>query len=243
MIVTPSRRPARLKASLAGVAFVFAVLTQALVGMPASAQGSSAQTKIAAIEAAVAKNKQMLGQYTWQQQETVSVHGDVKKTALYQVQLGPDGKPTKVDISQSQATHERKFGIKHRIAQDYIDYGKQIASLAGSYTAPQPGRIKELYAQGKVTLKSGGATGVDSIVISNYVKPGDTVTLTFNRAQKAVISLDVASYLSAPSDAVTIAVQFAKLPDGTNHASTITVNGQSKGLTVQDVNTNYTKRS
>jgi hypothetical protein len=84
---------------------------------------------------------------------------------------------------------------------------------------------------------------VDSIVISNYVKPGDTVTLTFNRAQKAVISLDVASYLSAPSDAVTIAVQFAKLPDGTNHASTITVNGQSKGLTVQDVNSNYTKRS
>jgi hypothetical protein len=225
------------------VAFVFAALTQAIVATPTSAQSASAQAKIAAIEAAVKKNKQMLGGYTWQQQETVSVRGDVKKTALYQVQLGPDGKPVKVDISQSQPASQRKFGIRHRITQDYVDYGKQIASLAGSYTAPQPGRIKQLYAQGHVTLKSGGAPGLDAIVISNYVKPGDTVTLTFNRAQKAIVSLNVASYLSGPSDVVTIAVQFAQLPDGTSHASTITVNGQSKSLTVQDVNSNYEKRT
>ncbi len=241
--MTRPHPPARFHASLAGPAFVFAALTQTLAVAPAWAQSSAAQTRIAAIEAAAFKNKQMLGQYTWQQQETVSVRGDVKKTALYQVQLGPDGKPTKVDISQSQPASQRKFGIRHRITQDYAQYGQQIASLAGSYVVPQPGRIKQLYAQGNVTLKSGGAPGLDSIVISNYVKTGDTVTLKFNRAQKAIVSLDVASYLSAPSDAVTIAVQFAKLPDGTTHASTVTVNGESKSLTVEDVNMNYEKRT
>lgn len=231
------------KCRLAAFPLVAVTLSVTVLASAALAQGSVLQQKVAAIEASVYKNKQMLGQYTWQQQETVSVRGDVKKTALYQVHLGPDGKPVKVDISQSQPTDRRKWGIRHRITQDYIEYGQQIASLASSYTQPQPGRLKQLYLQGNVSLKSGGAPGLDSIVVTDYVKPGDSVTLTFDRAQKAVVAIQIASYLSGPSDAVTIVAQFARLSDGTSHVSTTTVNGQSKSLMVQDVNTNYQKRS
>jgi hypothetical protein len=223
---------------LFGAALWFTILP-----VSALAQGSVLQQKVAAIEAAVFKNEQMLGQYTWQQQETVSVRGSVKKTALYQVQLGPNGKPVKTVISQSQPSDQRKFGIRHRITQDYIAYGQQVASLAAGYTQLQPNRLKQLYAQGDVSLKSGGAPGLDSIVITNYVKPGDSVALTFNRAQKTVVAMHIQSYLSGPSDVVTIAAQFAKLPDGTNHVSTVTVNGESMSLTVQDVNLNYQKRT
>jgi hypothetical protein len=214
------------------------ILTTSLV----VAQASGLDQKVAAVEGALYKNIQMLGEYTWQQQETVLVRGDVKKTALYQVQLGPDGKPAKVEVSQSSSSDQRRFGIRHRITQDYIDYGKQVAALAASYTQPQPGRIKQLYAQGSVLLRYGGAPGLESLVIRNYVKPGDAVTLTFNQVQKAILAIQVASYLSDPSDAVTIAAQFAKLPDGTSHVATATVNGQSKSLTIQDVNLNYQKR-
>ena len=49
----------------------------------------------------------------------------------------------------------------------------------------------------------------------------------------------VASYLTDPSDAVTIAVQFAKLPDGTNHVATMQVNGVSKQLGVMTQNSMY----
>ncbi len=208
------------------------------------AQASGLQQKVAAIEAAAFKNKQMLGEYTWQQQETVLVNGDVKKIDLYQVQLGPNGKPAKVEISQSSSSlDQRRHGIRHRITQDYIDYGNQIAALAAGYTQPQPGRLKQLYAQGSVSLRSGGAPGLDAVVVNGYVKPGDTVTLTFDRTAKAIVAIQVASYLSGPSDAVTIVARFAKLPDGTSHVSTATVNGESKNLTVQDVNTNYQKRA
>ena len=204
------------------------------------AQAPALQQKVAAIEASVYKNKQMLGHYTWQQQETISVRGDVKKVDLYRVHLGPDGKPVKVEVSQSSSSSDqRRHGIRHRITQDYIDYGKQIASLAASYTQPPAGRLKQLYAQGNVSLRSGGAPGLDAVVVTNYVKPGDSVTFTFDRAQKAVVAIQVASYLSGPSDVVTIAAQFAKLPDGTNHVSTTTINRQSKSLTIQDVNMNY----
>ncbi len=69
---------------------------------------------------------------------------------------------------------------------------------------------------------------MDSIVATNYVKPGDSVTFTFNRAQKAVVGIQVRSYLSGPTDVVTIAAQFAKLRHGTSHVSTINVYGQKQ---------------
>jgi hypothetical protein len=202
-------------------------------------QGSSVQPKIAAVQQAMARNQQSLSHYQWQQQETISVNGDVKKVTLYQVQFGPNG-IVKTAISQNaSAGSGRKFGIRDRITQDYENYGKQIASLAQSYAQLNPAELQQLYTQGNVALRSGGGPGVLQLVIHNYVKQGDLVTLTFDRGQKALIGMKVASYLSGPSDAVGIAVQFAKLPDGTNHASTINVNGESKNMTVADVNTNY----
>lgn len=126
-------RPAKSSLLIGAVAAAFAVATCAFGTATATAENAALQQKIAAIQASMAKNEQMLGQYTWQQQETVSVRGDVKKTALYSVQLGSDGKPVKTDISQSSPANQRKFGIRHRIEQNYEDYGKQIAALGASY--------------------------------------------------------------------------------------------------------------
>jgi hypothetical protein len=65
------------------------------------------------------------------------------------------------------------------------------------------------------------------------------MTLIFNQQQKALLAVQVASYLTAPSDAVTIAIQFAKLPDGTNHVSSNQVNGVTKQLGVAIQNSSY----
>jgi hypothetical protein len=214
----------------------------ALDASPASAQ-STLQRNISQVKSSIAKNQQMLALYTWEQQETVSVRGDVKKQALYQVQLGADGKPVKVDISQTQSSNRRQWGIRHRISQNYIDYGKQIAALAGSYAQPDPGRLQQLYGQGQVSVKYAGTPGVYSLVVRNYAKPGDVVTLTFAKAQRALLGIQVASYLDGPSAVVTMSAAFSKLPDGTNHVSVINIDGQSKSLTIQESNVNYQRRS
>ena len=78
-----------------------------------------------------------------------------------------------------------------------------------------------------------------TLVIKNYIKPGDSVTLVFNKAQKAIQSIRVASYLDDPKDAVTIAAQFAKMPNGINHVTGTQINGASKQLTVVTRNSNY----
>jgi len=67
------------------------------------------------------------------------------------------------------------------------------------------------------------------------------MTISIDKAAKAVQSIQIASYLDSPSDAVKIALQFAKLPDGTNYTSSTTLDGVSKQLNVKVVNTNYTK--
>jgi hypothetical protein len=78
-----------------------------------------------------------------------------------------------------------------------------------------------------------------SLIIKNYIKPGDSVTLVFNGQQKAIVSLQVSTYLTDAKDAVTLAVQFAKLPSGVNHVATVQVDGVSKQMTVAIQNANY----
>jgi hypothetical protein len=77
------------------------------------------------------------------------------------------------------------------------------------------------------------------LVIKNYIKPNDSVTFTFDRLQKAIQSVRVSTYLDDPKDAVTIAAQFSKLPDGTNHVASTQINGESKQLVVVTQNSNY----
>ena len=70
-----------------------------LVVLSARAQDPQFEQKLFDIKTAMAANQQMLGQYTWQEQEIISVKGNVKDTRIYQLRLGPDGKQQKTEIS------------------------------------------------------------------------------------------------------------------------------------------------
>jgi hypothetical protein len=99
--------------------------------------------------------------------------------------------------------------------------------------------MQQAYQQSNISLQPGGGEGTTSLVIKNYLKPGDTMTLVFNSEAKAIQTLQVSSYLNDPKDAVTLAVQFAKLPSGPNHVASIEVDGVSKQITVAIQNSNY----
>ena len=212
----------------------------------AAAQDTKMQDRVLELKLAVQVNKQSLAQYTWQEQQTISIKGEVKKTELFQVQVGPDGKNQKTPIDpQQQSSGGRQHGIKHRIKEEktevYEDYGHQIAALAQSYAKPDPDRIQQAYAQGNVMVGPTAVPNEDRLVITNYVKQGDSMTFVFDKVRKCVVSIQVASYLDDPQNAVKISAQFAQLPDGTNHVATMNVDGVSKELTVVDQNSNYQK--
>jgi hypothetical protein len=210
---------------------------------PAEAQNPQLQERLTEIKQASAANKQALARYTWQEQQTISLKGEVKKTQLYQVNIGPSGQQQKTELDSSPAPQPSGRRLKQHIVEkkteEYQQYGQQIAALAKQYTQPDLQKLQQAYQQGNVSLQSGGGEGEVTLVIKNYIKPNDAVTLVYNRQEKAVQSIQVNTYLSDPSDAVTISAQHAKLPDGTNHVAATQINGVSKQLTIATQNSNY----
>jgi len=227
------------------VVFLISTTTILFCVTPCARAQADLQQKAAQIKEAMAANKQALAQYTWQEQQTIAIKGEVKKQQLFQVQQGPDGKPQKTPLDSSPQAAPSGGRLKRHIVEkkkeEFQDYAEQIAALAQSYTQPEPGRLQQALAQGNAMIGEAGAPGELKLVIHNYVKPNDTVTMVFNTASKAIQSLEINSYLNDPKDAVNISAQFARLPDGTNHVSSMLVNGVSKELTVNMQNSNYQK--
>jgi hypothetical protein len=207
------------------------------------AQNPALQEKLAAIKQSTAANKQALAHYTWLEQQTISLKGEVKKTQQFQVRIGPDGQQQKTELNPQAAPQPSGRRLKQHIVEkkteEFQAYGQQIAALGKEYSQPDPQKLQQAYQQGNVSMQPNGEGGTVSLIIKSYLKPNDSVTMVFNQQQKAIQSIQVASYLTDPSDAVTIAVQFAKLPDGTNHVATVQVNGVSKQLGVQIQNSTY----
>ena len=218
----------------------------ALIVPPVRSQGPELQQKLAEVKDSMAVNKMLLAQYTWMEQDIISIKGDQKKEELYNVQLGPDGKPQKTPVDPSSVSDDerKRRGLRGRIIEkkieEYKEYGDQIKSLVQQYVPPEKDMLQQAYQQGNVMIgPKGGAPGEYRLVISNYVKQGDNMTLVMNKAQKALVSLSISTYLSDPSDAVNVNVQFAKIPGGPNHVATETINGVSKQLTIEVQNSNY----
>jgi len=234
--LTPGLKRMALALTVAISAGVFSIT-------PAIAQSQQMEEKLMAIKNAQAANKQKLAQYTWTETETISVKGDVKDTKTYQVQM-VNGKPQKTLVNDQKASSGGREGrVKERVVDkkkaEYQEYGQAIGALAKQYTTPNPEALMAAKQAGNISLVPGA--GTVSLVIKNYVKPGDSVTMTINEATHSPASVQVNSYLSDPKDAVTISAQFAQLPDGTNHVATTTTNGVSKELSVNDQNSNYQK--
>ena len=222
-------------------------LTTALVALipfvpRARAQGAALQQKLAEVKLASAANKKALAHYNWQESVTTSIKGEVKSQKLFLVSIGPDGQQQKSEINAQPDQAGGGPLKRHIVAKkkaEYKDYGEQIADLARRYTQPDPDRLQQAYQQGNISMQLGGGDTMMTLNIKNYIKPNDLLTLVFNKQTKAIQSIRVASYLDDPTDAVTIAAQFAKLPDGTNHVTGTQINGASKQLSVVTRNSNY----
>jgi hypothetical protein len=208
----------------------------------ANAQSPEVQQKLQAIQQASAENKQKLAMYSWQETEAISIKGDVKDTKVYQVQM-VNGAQQKTLINEEKAAAPTGRRMKQKIVADktaeYKEYGQSIGALAKQYTTPNPDLLKQAKAAGNISLTPGA--GTVSVVIKNYIKPGDSMTMTISEQTHAPVSVQINTYLTDTTDVVTVSAQFAQLPDGTNHVATANIDGVSKQLTISEQNSNYQK--
>lgn len=215
----------------------------AVVIRPVIAQNAELQQKIAELKEAAAANKQALAQYTYVQTTTISLKGEVKKVTHDRVVTGPDGKPQKTPLDPPEAAAPSGGRLKQRVVakkkEEYADYANSIKALIAQYVPPNKDLIQQAAGLGNIKLEPAGTSGEVPLVISNYVKQGDKMTLIINKTAGGIKSVSIATYLSAPDDAVTVDVQFARIPDGPRYPATQRINGASKQMVILVQNSDY----
>jgi hypothetical protein len=212
---------------------------------PAVAQNPELQQRVAEVKESTARNKQALASYSWTETVTISLKGEQKKQQHFQVRLGPDLKPQKSSLDPPDEAAAPSGGrLKQRVVakkkEEYKDYADQMKALAQQYVPPDKDLLQQAYAKGSIALApAGGAPNELQLVIHDYLKPQDSMTLVFDKTQKALLQVKIASYMDDPKDVMNLTVTFERLPDGTNHVSNLVIDGVSKQLNIAIQNSNY----
>ena len=229
---------------------LFAVTAALAMIAPAIAQtapaGGELQQRLAEIKQSTAENQQKLQKYQWTETTQVTLKGQPKPPKQSLAQYGPDGKVQKMPIDaappqQQQQTGGRGGRVKQKVIEkkkeEFQEYGAQIKTLLALYVPPDPQRMQQAFQSGKASLNKGSGTA--DIVFHDYALPGDQMTLTFDTAAKKISTINVKTYMDDPKDAVTLAVQFASLPDGTHYVQKTDLNATAKQLQVTTTSANF----
>jgi hypothetical protein len=237
-------QPTRVQTAGAATAFRFVsgtVLLALLCGLSAFAQNPDLQEKLAALKQSTAENQQRLHQYTWIETQQLTLKGEPKPPKQFQCQYGPDGQVAKTPIGMQQQQQPSGGRFKQKMIekkkaemQDYMGDVKGILSL---YVPPNPQKMQAAFQSGNASITP--ANGAVNLVFKNYAQPSDQMTIGFNPQTKKISDVNVNTYTDKPSEVVTLAVQFASLPDGTNYAQQTVLDAKSKQMVVTTTNSNY----
>ena len=215
---------------------------------PAGGQGPD---RVAALKQSMAASQKQLRQYEWIETTIISMKGEEKSRKQQRCYYGADGKVQKIAIDSGQAAEpsgggggRRRGGgrVKESIVENkkegMQDYMEQAGGLIHQYVPPNPDLIEKSKAAGKVATRP-GAAGQVGLDFNDYLKAGDRLSVELDGANNRLLGLNVASYLESPEDVVTLAVQFATLPDGTSYIAQTTLDAKAKNVRVVTQNSGH----
>ena len=225
-----------LRANNSHMLLIAALLLASTVPAIAQANGDL-QQKLAAVKQSAAENQQKLHKYQWTETTQLNLKGDDKPPSQSMCQYGPDGKVQKIPMS-APPPPPSGGRLKQRVVEkkkgEMKDYMGQVKTLLAMYVPPDSQRMQQAFQNDRAF-----PTGTGGIVFKDYAQPGDQMTITFDPASKKISSVNVNTYMDDPKDIVTLAIQFATLPDGTNYVQKSVLDATAKQLQVTTTNANY----
>jgi len=225
------------------------VLFGLLSSARADAQGAAASPadgglgeRVAALKQSLAQSQKSLRAYQWVETTTVSLKGEVKATTQSSCYYGADGAVQKIPIAASPPP-QKKPGLRGKIVenkkQELTDTMKQAVALVKSYVPPEPALIQRSKDAGKASIAVVQPGKLIRLVFRDYQLPGDTLGVMVDLSTNRLAGINVASYLSAPNNPVTLDVQMGALADGTVYPANIQLAVKSQELSVAVTNTGY----
>jgi hypothetical protein len=216
---------------------------------PAQAAGGSKSDHVAGLKQNLQQGMGLARKYEWVETTTISMKGEEKSRKQNRCYYGADGKVQKISLdqpapqAQSQGGGGRGRGkLKQQVVEnkkdEMKDYMEKAAGLIHQYVPPNPQQIQAAKDAGRVAVNP-QAGGKVSLVISQYLLPGDTMTIDVDPATNKLLGLGVNSYLEKKEDAVTLAVQMTSLPDGALFAGQTKLDVKAKNITVVVQNSGF----
>lgn len=193
------------------------------------------------VKESAARNQAALRLYSWTEHDEVIIAGQTKRTEDSACRYGPDGKIARTELISSAPRKDMRAIQKSAAAhqKDALqDYLERASALARAYVPPSPQDIQRAVEAGSVSREEAGP-GTTQLVFKNYMKAGDSVTLSFNPAAKVLQTMTVSSYLDDTREPVSLTVDFQILPDGATYPATTIVSVKAKKLDVLMQNANY----
>jgi len=230
---------------------VQAVLLTTLIAAYSQELGIDKQATLAAFKQSLAENQKALRQYTWIETTQVSMKGEVKKEEQKQCYYGADGKVQKTPLSGEAPQQKPQQGrgrggrVKKEIVENKVedlkDYLGKVAALVKDYVPPDPQLIQAAQTAGNVSMQPGSQASL-TLAIKNYLKEGDSLTVGLDATAKKLNSYNATSYVEKPKDdAVTLAVTFGRLDDGTSYPQVVVLDATAKNVQVKITNSGYKK--
>jgi hypothetical protein len=196
----------------------------------------------------VAENSKKLKQYTHLQKTEVFFKEELRKTSLARVHYDSvtgekfsEPLDAPAPEADAQGGRRRVLGqIKERKIEEKKDemkeYIERLTGLMSQYLPPNADRLKAAMPHAQVTPPS---DGVAKIVLADYLKAGDKMTLFADPSTKTLSKILVNSSLD--SDPVSFQVDFSRLPDGTNYPASTSIDSPAKELRIQVTTSDYHK--
>jgi hypothetical protein len=219
---------------VAGAIFASAgVLGSPLVS--AAQAPAAVEQRVAALKQSIAESQARLRRYEWVETTIISLKGEEKDRKQQRCYYGADGKLQKVLLSDEKAAAPGGGRLKRKIVAnktaDMKEYMEAASDLIHRYVPPNPADIDSAKKREKVALRPGQGGRV-RLEFTDYLQPGDLMTVDVDGTANALVGVGVNTYLDKPEDAVTLTVGFGALPDGASYNPQITLDAKAKNITV-----------
>jgi len=219
------------------------VVTLALAAFSQPANAQDLQQKLAAVKQTAAANAEALRAYTWLEKTEILLKGELKATNVDSCRYGPDGKVQKTPVVQPPPP-EKKRGLRGKIVANKTEEMKEelqaTVALIQEYVPPASDQIQVVINAGTASLAQAGPQRV-AFIFPGYVKSGDALTVTFDKAITVLQQIDVKTYLDKPEEPATLRVTMQALPNGISFPGSIVLKIVDRKLEVRVTKSNYQK--
>ena len=199
----------------------------------------------AAIKDSLQKSGAALRQYEWVETTAVSMKGEEKSRTQNKCAYLPDGKVMKTPLSAPPPdSGKQPRGVKGKVVEnkkeEIGEATKEAVALVKQYVPPDPAKIQAAKAAGKVSVTPPDASGQVKVVIKDYLKPGDSLTIDVNAATDRMAGMTVATFTDK-KEPVGLKVAWGALPEGWVYPAKIQLDVPAQKLGVAIENSGYKK--